>query len=223
MKSTSRVCASCCGMLAATLYAKRILFSDNHDTITHEHFREKTINSFLRWHVINLSGHTISFSHPWLQKSSIFQSCHTAAMFSFTSFTQQNHHHSPRDRIRRAMFRNCQDVTDSELRQEVQTPRARRGYISLGSTIVNRTGTNGSTQVPQKTWKIMYLTDSSKSWKMFLHPKDMNIYRILPSTPCLGGKMPDSTATSNAVRCLASCSSISAPWRTSSSATSLAP
>ena len=48
-------------------------------------------------------------------------------------------------------------------------------------------------------------------------------YFTINSTPCLGGKMPDSTATSNAVRCLASCSSISAPWRTSSSATSLAP
>lgn len=119
--------------------------------------KKQLINSFLSWHVIDLSGHTTSFSHPWLQTSSIFQSCHTSAMFSFTSFTQQNHHHSPRHRIRRAMFRNCQDVTDSELRQEVQTPPARRGYISSGSTIVHRTGTNGSTQMPQKTWKIMYL------------------------------------------------------------------
>ena len=134
------------------LYLRNVFFSQIIMTPSLMNTLEKNqlINSFLSGHVINLSGHRISFSHPWLQTSSIFQSCHTAAMFSFTSFTQQNRHHSPRDRIRRAMFRNCQDVTNSELRQEVQTPPARRGDISLGSTMVNRTGTNGSTQVSQK-------------------------------------------------------------------------
>ena len=131
--SRPRVCVSCYGMLVATSYANSILFSQNHHTTTCKHFREKASNKFLP----ELTCHKLLGTHDLFSPSMTptIQSCPCHGLAHIIHLIHPTITIQPWDRIRRAMFRNGQDVTDSELRQEVQTP----SWTSiLGSTIVNR-------------------------------------------------------------------------------------